>query len=357
MSKRIGVLTSGGDCAGLNAVLRAVVRRVCAGGGEVVGIRDGIDGLRARPIAAAPLRPADVECDGAGGIGQGGTWLGTSNSGDPARDPSAQARIRAAYGELGLDALIGVGGDGSLRLLRGHASAAGWRLIGVPKTIDNDVAGTDLAVGHASAVAAATDALDRLRTTAESHGRVMVLEVMGRDTGHIALASGIAGGADAILIPEIPPDLNAVAGDIAARHRHGHRGSLVVVAEGVPDPAGAAVRRRDPGGGAHYGGIGERVGRAIAAATAAEVRVTVLGHLQRGGPPVAEDRLLASVLGVAAAERALGEDGDCMVGWRNRAPCGVPLGQVAGRLRRVDPADARVAAARGLGMTFGEGGA
>ncbi len=356
MSKRIGILTSGGDCAGLNAVLRAVVRRVHAAGGEVVGIRDGIAGLMARPIAAAPLVPADVDGDGAG-IGQGGTRLGTSNDGDPAPPRAAQARVRAAYAELGLDALIGVGGDGSLRLLRGHARAAGWRLIGVPKTIDNDVAGTDLAVGHASAVAAATDALDRLRTTAESHGRVMVLEVMGRDTGHIALASGIAGGADAILIPEMPPDLDRVAGHIAGLRRAGRRGSLVVVAEGVPDPAGAAVRRRDPGGGAHYGGIGARVGHAIAQATGAHVRETVLGHLQRGGPAVAEDRLLASVLGVAAADRALGDDGDCMVGWRNRAPVRVPLAEVAGYLRRVDPADAEVAAARGLGIAFGESGA
>lgn len=356
MSKRIGILTSGGDCAGLNAVLRAVVTRAHADGAEVVGIRDGIDGLTARPIAAAPLTPADLAQPG-GGIAAGGTLLGTRNYGDPVPGGEGQRRVRAAYDELGLHALIGVGGDGSLRLLRSHAQAGGWRLIGVPKTIDNDVAGTDLAVGHASAVAAATDALDRLRTTAASHGRVMVLEVMGRNTGHIALASGIAGGADAILIPEMPPDMARIAGHIVGLRRAGRDDALIVVAEGVPDASGAAVRRRDPGGGLHYGGIGQRVGECIAEATGAEVRVTVLGHLQRGGPPVAEDRLLGSTLGVAAAERALGGDGDCMVGWRNRAPCRVPLDEVAGRLRRVDPADARVAAARGLGIAFGESGA
>jgi 6-phosphofructokinase 1 len=282
--KRIGILTSGGDCAGLNAVLRAVVFRAIQGyGWEVIGIRQGTHGLLARPVEAEPL---DLALFTGELLRIGGTILGTTNKGDPfdypmddgsRRDRSAEAV--EGYRMLGLDALIGIGGDGSLAILRRLAQQGSLNLVGIPKTIDNDLGHTEVSVGYATAVKVATDALDHLQPTAASHSRVMVLEVMGRDAGHIALGAGIAGGADVILVPEIPYRIDRVAEKIEALKDQGRNFALVVVAEAVRTEAGEPVTRRQAGGALTYGGIGTYIGNRIAEATGAETRITVLGHL------------------------------------------------------------------------------
>ena len=284
--KRIGILTSGGDCAGLNAVIRAAVKRAAGYGWEALGIRDGTAGMMRRPVDAQPLDPAAF--DGTV-MRMGGTILGTTNKNDPFNHVDAAGRhvdrsreVAEAYHELGLAALIGIGGDGSMAILRRLAEIGGWNFVGVPKTIDNDVGCTEVSVGYASAVNVATNALDHLQPTAASHQRVMVLEVMGRDAGHIALASGIAGGADVILIPEIPYTMDAVAGHIEDIRRQGRTFALVVVAEAVTTEEGRPVRQTRVGGGTSYGGIGHYIGDRIAETTGADVRVTVLGHVQRG---------------------------------------------------------------------------
>jgi 6-phosphofructokinase 1 len=239
---RIGVLTSGGDCAGLNAIIRGVVLRAVRGYGfEVWGIHEATHGLLKRPVAAERLTPESVR----GILPMGGTILGTTNRGNPFGYPSPagpidrSAEIIEGYRILGLDALIGIGGDGSLAILRRLAGKGGLNLVGIPKTIDNDLGHTEQSVGFTTAVGVATEAVDRLHVTAASHNRVMVLEVMGRDAGHIALAAGIAGGADVILIPEIPYDLGKVAAKIEERRRAGRNFSLVVVAESVRSHAGS----------------------------------------------------------------------------------------------------------------------
>lgn len=358
MSKRIGILTSGGDCAGLNAAIRAAARRSEAYGWTALGIREGTDGLMARPMDVQPLRSSLF--DGSL-MRQAGTMLGTTNKGNPFAYPQADGRVvdvsstvAEGYTELGLDALIGIGGDGSLSILRGLARKGGWNLVGIPKTIDNDVGCTELAIGFDSAVEVATDALDHLQPTAASHNRVMVLEVMGRDAGHIALASGMAGGADVILIPEIAHDLSAVAAHIESVRAAGRNFALVVVAEAVPAASNETVRHKAPSGERHYGGVGHYVGERIAALTDAEVRVTVLGHVQRGGAPTPRDRLMASAFGVHAVDMVAAGRFDRMVAWRNRAVVDVPLTDVVGRAHRVDPDGALVTAARGLGISFGD---
>ena len=242
-SKTIGVLTSGGDCAGLNAVIRAVVARAVLGyGWRVVGIRHGTEGLSRRPVDATPL---DLDCANPAMLRIAGTILGTTNRGDPFAYPMPDGSLKDRSEEkiegvrlLGLDALIGIGGDGSLAILRRLAQQGSIPFVGIPKTIDNDVGATESSVGYHTAVMVATEAIDRLQPTAASHDRVMILEVMGRDSGQIALAAGIAGGADVILVPEIPYDINVVAAHIS-KLRHGmHNFAIVVVAEGVPNNAG-----------------------------------------------------------------------------------------------------------------------
>src|SRR3954468_12817525 len=306
MTKRIGILTSGGDCAGLNAAIRAVVLRAAENGWTVVGIRNGTAGLMERPPQAAELGFAVTET---AVMRQGGTILGTTNKGDPFAFPMHDGTVLdrsneviAGYRELKLDALIGIGGDGSFAILRRLAQQGGLNLVGIPKTIDNDVGATENSIGFQSAVAVATEALDRLQPTAASHDRVMILELMGRDAGHIALTAGIAGGADIILIPEIDYTLENVAAHIARVRERGRNFALVVVAESVKDPRGHQVRQHHGSGGATYGGIGHRLGAEIARLTGAETRVTVLGHVQRGGEPNAIDRLIASAFGVHAVD-------------------------------------------------------
>ncbi len=353
---RLGLLTSGGDCAGLNAVIRGVVKRAVVGyGWQVFGIRQATHGLLSRPVDAIELTPDRV----AGILPMGGTVLGTTNRADPFAYPGPSApvdrsaEIAGGYHALELDALIGVGGDGSLATLRRLAELGDWRLIGIPKTIDNDLGHTERAIGFSTAVEVATEAVDRLHVTAASHSRVMVLEVMGRDAGHIALAAGVAGGADVILIPELPYTLDAVCAKLEERRRRGRNFSIVVVAESVRGPVGEVITYKDAHGQSRYGGIGEMIAREIALRTGAETRVTVLGHVQRGGSPNSLDRLLASAFGVYAVDLVASGRFDRMVAWQNRRVVDVPIAEAVAQYQAVDPDDALVHTARGLGISFG----
>ena len=355
---RVGLLTSGGDCAGLNAVIRAVVKRAVLGHGwQVLGVRQATHGLLKRPVDAVELTPDTT----AGILHLGGTVLGTTNRGDPFAYPAPGGgtvdrsdAIVAGYHELGLRALIGIGGDGSLAILRRLAQQGDWRLIGIPKTIDNDLGHTESAVGFSSAVEVATEAVDRLHVTAASHSRVMVLEVMGRDAGHIALSAGIAGGADVILIPEIPYTLEAVCAKVDERRRRGRNFSIVVVAESVRGPAGETIKYKDAHGQSRYGGVGAMLAHEIGLRTRAETRVTVLGHVQRGGSPSPLDRVLASAFGVYAVDLVAAGRFDRMVAWQNRQVVDVAIAEACAQYQAVDPDDALVHTARGLGISFGD---
>ena len=358
--KTIGILTSGGDCAGLNAAIRAVVGRAVQGyGWRVLGIRHGTMGLLRRPLEFEELglRIATVNI-----LRLGGTILGTTNRGNPFAFPMPDGGVKdrseeviAGLRELGIDALVGVGGDGSFAILRRLAQQGGINLVGIPKTIDNDVGATENSIGFHTAVMVATEALDRLQPTAASHDRVMVLEVMGRDAGHIALAAGIAGGADVILIPEIPYTLDNVAAHIDKIRRGGRNFALVVVAEAVKDQSGRRVQRRQSGGTVTYGGIGNSLGDSLARMTGAETRVTVLGHVQRGGQPTWSDRLIASAFGVHAVDLIAADRYDRMVAWQNRAVVDVPLSDAVAAPHPVDPEGTLVRTARGLGISLGDG--
>jgi len=357
--RRIGILTSGGDCAGLNAALRAVVYRAVEGyGWEVIGIHQGTAGLLARPVDAEPL---EVSRFSGTLLRTGGTILGTTNKGDPFDYPLADGsrtdrstEVIEGYRLLGLDALIGIGGDGSLDILRRLAVQGGLSLVGIPKTIDNDLGHTEVSIGYASAVNVATDALDHLQPTAASHSRVMVLEVMGRDAGHIALNAGIAGGADVILIPEIPYRIEHVAAKIDALKHEGRNFALVMVAEAVKRDDGKPVMQTQVGGAVTYGGIGHYIGGRIAETTGAETRITVLGHVQRGGMPTPRDRLMASVFGVHAVDLVARNAYDRMVAWSGRQVIDVPLADAVAGYRAVEPDGALVHTARGLGISFGD---
>jgi 6-phosphofructokinase 1 len=359
MIKRIGLLTSGGDCAGLNAVLRAVVLHATSNKGwEVIGVRQGTAGLMARPVSAERLDPHAMSV---GLLRQGGTVLGTTNRGDPFAFPMADGHLLdrseeviEGYRMLGLDALIGIGGDGSFDILRRLAQKGGLNLVGIPKTIDNDLGLTEISIGHDTAVQVATEALDRLQPTAASHDRVMILEVMGRDAGHIALSAGIAGGADVILIPEIPYRMERVAAKIEDIKRQGRNFGLVVVAEAVLTEAGGTVTRVHVGGKATYGGIGHYVSDRLAALTGAETRVTVLGHLQRGAPPDPRDRVIAQAFGVHAVDLIEAGKFDRMVAWQDRSVVDVPILEAIERNQVVDPNGTLVHTARGLGISFGD---
>lgn len=364
VAKRIGVLTSGGDCAGLNAVLRAVVKRAVQGyGWEVIGLREGTQGLLARPVDAKALSPADM--DGTV-LRRGGTLLGTTNKGNPFAYPMEDGSTRDRSEEiiegcrlLGLDAIVGIGGDGSLAILKRLADQGGLNLVAVPKTIDNDLSRTEVSIGYPSAVDTATLALDHLQPTAASHSRIMVLEVMGRDAGHIALAAGIAGGADIILIPEIPYTMASLAGKIQQLQAEGRNFALVIVAEAVRTENGDPVVHKQSsgnkfGGAVNYGGIGHYIADRLSEATGAETRVTVLGHLQRGGMPSARDRLMASIFGVHAVDLIAQGRFNRMVAWRDRQVVDVPIETGLAAYQAVDVAGPLVCTARGLGVSFGD---
>ncbi len=359
--KRLGVLTTGGDCAGLNAAIRAVaVHASRTYGAEVMGILQGTVGLMEDPPRAVPLH---------GGMNDpsllraGGTILGSVNRGDPFRYPvpggfeDRSGLIFRGVERLGLDAIIGIGGDGSMRIMNRLMRAGRFPFVGIPKTIDNDIAATDYAIGHHTAVEVATEALDRLQPTAASHNRIMVLEVMGRDAGHIALSAGIAGGADVILIPEIPWRVEAAAAAIAALRSRGRNFALVVVAEAVPSPEGETVLAGPAAAGAmpRLGGVGGRIAAALERATGAEARVTVLGHVQRGGSPGALDRLVASSMGVHAVDLAMRGAFGRLVVWRGGRVGDAPVEAAAEASRPVDPQGDLVRVARGLGISFGDG--
>lgn len=358
MSKKIAILTSGGDCAGLNAVMRAVVLRADSLGWDVLGVLNGTAGLLDTPYRVRPLYPA--EFDGFL-MRRGGTILGTTNSRDPfhykMEDGTFQNRseeVIQAFKSLGVDAVIGIGGDGSFDILGRLARQGGLNFVGIPKTIDNDLDMTDFSVGFDTAVAVATEALDRLQPTAASHDRVMILEVMGRDAGHIALSAGIAGGVDVILIPEIAYTVEGVARKIKQVKRDGRNFALLIVSEAVKSPDGEKLQVVYHGGEKRYGGIGEYLGPKIADATGFETRVTVLGHVQRGGSPTWNDRLLASALGVHAVDLVRDEKFDRMVSWQNRHVVDVPIEAAIKACRVVNPEGTLIHTARALGISFGD---
>lgn len=359
-TKRIGILTSGGDCAGLNAVIRAAVHRARHHGWEVVGIEDGTHGLLSRPVRCVHLDTNKV--DGAM-MRLGGTILGTTNKGDPFAYPIPDGskldrsnEIIDGLRELGVDGVIGIGGDGSMAILRKLAQQGGFKLIGIPKTIDNDLGITETSVGFDTAVAVATEALDRLQPTAASHDRVMVLEVMGRDAGHIALSAGIAGGADVILLPELRWSIEGIADKIRRLQEGGRNFALVVVSEAVKTMEGAAAKQEFADGQKRYGGIGNYIGHMIAEATGAETRVTVLGHVQRGCPPSHSDRLLASAFGVAAVDLLAEGKSDRLLAWSNRTIIDTPIEDAIKTYAAVDVNGILVRTARGLGIYVGDAG-
>ena len=356
--KRIGILTSGGDCAGLNAVLRAAVHRASRVGFTVLGIREGTAGLLTRPLQYEVLTPERFD----GSVFRmGGTILGTTNKGDPFAFPMPDGTTRdrsmeiiGGFRELGIDALVGIGGDGSFRILKKLCDLGGINLVGIPKTIDNDVSMTEVAVGFDTAVQVATEALDRLQPTAASHHRVMVLEVMGRDAGHIALNAGIAGGADVILVPEIPADLNKVAEKVEQVQRGGRNFVLVVVSEAVRGSSGESMMTEFADGERRFGGIGHFVGDQIARLTGAETRVTVLGHVQRGSMPSWRDRLIAGAFGSHAIDLVVEKKYGHMVAWSNREVVDVPIEDAVKTYHSVELDGTLVKTARDLGICLGD---
>ena len=332
---RVAMLTGGGDCPGLNAVIRAVVRRMIQSHkGEAYGISDGWAGL-----IEGRLRPLDLRAV-SGILPKGGTILGTSRT-NPFRTPDAVEKIKENIHKFEVDALIAIGGEDTLGVAA-KLHEVGVKVVGVPKTIDNDLSGTDYTFGFDTAINVATDAIDRLHTTAESHNRVMVVEVMGRHAGWIALESGIAGGADVVLIPEMPISVEEVCNLIKRRHERGKNFSIIVVAEGARFQEQDQVRtiiqdeKLDAFGHVRLGGIGSTLAQTIEKRTGYESRYTVLGHIQRGGSPTAFDRVLATRFGVAAVDLAVKGEFGKMVGLRGDKIHAVPLSEAVGKLKTVD---------------------
>lgn len=348
--KKIGILTSGGDCAGLNAVIRAATEAAVNRGWQVLGLRNGHIGLLATPPDIIPLTMDSVRGDL---LRAGGTILGTTTKDSPFAFPDADgakrdrsADVVAAIQSLGIDGVVIIGGDGSMRLFDRLLKPAGIPWIGVPKTIDNDVPGTDYAVGFFTAIEVVGDALDRLASTAASHRRIMVLEVMGRDSGFIALFGGIAGGADVILMPEFPYDMDAVEAHVRRVTHNRPSSVLIVAAEGVKPPP--AERR----GGAS---IGATIAADLQARTGFDARCTVLGHLQRGGSPAVFDRLLASSFGVHAVALLAEGASARMTAWRGGVVTHIPMTDAVTGPRFVDAKNDLVRSARDMGVYVGEG--
>ncbi len=333
---RIGLLTGGGDCPGLNAVIRAAVRRGLAGGEHtLVGFRHGWAGLLADDAHELTLQST------VGILPRGGTILGTSRTNPYAEERDGTASVRRTLQSRGVDVLIPIGGEDTLGVAL-HLHRDGVPIVGVPKTIDNDLGGTDVTFGFQTAVQIVTDAIDRLHTTAESHNRVMVVEVMGRSAGWIATHAGIAGGADAILVPERPFDIEQVVAHLRRRHQRGRSFSIVVVAEGATPREGTLQTRQgtptDAFGHARLGGIGVTLEGEIERRTGYETRVTILGHVQRGGTPVAFDRVLATRFGVAAMDAATGGRFGTMVALRGTDVLEVTLEEALREPKLLDPA-------------------
>ena len=357
--KKIGILTSGGDCAGLNAVIRAItIRAIQKYGWEVYGIHQGTHGLMRLPVDAIKL---DLSFCTGSLLRQGGTVLGTTNKGDPFAYPLPNGEVKdiseeliEGYHLLKLDALIGIGGDGSQEILRRLAQQGNLNLVTIPKTIDDDLSHTEHSIGFMTAVDVATEAIDRLQPTAASHDRVMILEVMGRDAGHIGLFAGIAGGADVILIPEIPYKIEKVAQKIKSLQEGGRNFALIVVSEAVKTEAGEKAKITDFEGKSRYGGISNYLANRITELTGAETRFTVLGHVQRGGQPIFQDRVLASIFGIHAVDLIAQGKFDRMVAWQNRQVVDVSIQQAIEGYQAVDITGPLVKTARGLGISFGD---
>jgi 6-phosphofructokinase 1 len=359
VAKRIGILTSGGDCPGLNAVIRGVVKSAATHGYEVIGFLKGYEGL-VDPVSFVPLTHKNTT----GILGQGGTILGSTNKGRFATRVGVDNRleldaeliegVKATVQHLGIAGLICVGGDGSLSVAQ-QFHEHGIPVVGVPKTIDNDLSSTAFTFGFFSAVFCATDALDRLHTTAASHERVMVLEVMGRHAGWIALYAGIAGGGDVILIPEIPWSFENVCQAIIAREQRGKKFTLVVVAEGAELPSGELVTQRadERRSQVRLGGIGNIVGQEIEKRLGKETRTVVLGHLQRGGAPTTFDRVLATQFGAHAVRLIVQQKFGEMVTYWPPDLNSTPIVEAI-KLSTVCPNCSAVQAARALGISFGD---
>ncbi len=366
MAKKVGIMTGGGDCPGLNAVIRAVVR---VGkeqyGWDILGIEDAFHGLvdlnLASPRGNRWLDLADVR----GILEKGGTILGTSNRADPfhyvvedgqggRRETDVSDLVVANYHKLELDGLISIGGDGSMAIAQRFVDK-GLNIVGVPKTIDNDLGATDQTFGFDTALNIATEAIDRIRDTADSHDRVMLVEVMGRNAGWIALHAGLAGGADAILLPEIPYRLQPIADMIRHRRRRGKHYSILVVAEGAK-PAGGQVSslQRQLGEMPRLMGAATRVATGLSELIDADMRVTVLGHVQRGGRPTTFDRVLATRYGHRAAQLVESGDFGNMTALRNGQIVAVPIAEAVAEPKRVDPNGQLVETARAIGVSFGE---
>jgi phosphofructokinase-like protein len=332
---RVGILTGGGDCPGLNAVIRAAARRLLRHGHEPIGLRRGYRGLAERDHVM-------LDQKGVSGIlPLGGTILSTSNY-NPFREPEGLEKVRAAQAAGPLDAVIAIGGEHTMMITRRLSEELGLPVIGVPKTIDNDVVGTDYTFGFDTAVQTVTSALDRLHTTAQSHDRVMVVEVMGRNTGWIAVFAGIAGGADGIVIPELELTVEEIAAAIMRRHERGKDFSIIVVAEGAELAFASGEQRQiraseevDSYGYPRLGGIGAALAVEIEARTGYETRVTTLGHVQRGGTPTATDRVLATQYGVHAADLVMAGETGRMVALHGTEMTSIPLEEVDG-IKTVD---------------------
>ena len=350
MVKKIGILTSGGDCAGLNAAIRAITHRaISSSGWKVFGVRQGTSGFLARPLELLELTIPTTDQEM---LRRGGTILGTTNRGDPFHSFTPDGHyedlstpILEGIKQCNFDALIGIGGDGSLSILNKLAQKGSFNLVAIPKTIDNDLGCTERSIGFSTAVEVAVEALDRLQPTAASHDRIMILQVMGRDAGHIAIEAGIAGGADIILIPEIPYAIDHIINKVMALKKQGRNYALVVVAE--------AVKGNDTNG---HSNIGDYLAEVLGKATGAECRVTVLGHVQRGAQPVAQDRILASALGVYAVDLIAAHKFSRMVAWQNRQIIDVPIAEAIQNYHAVDIKGVMVKTARALGICLGDEG-
>ena len=330
---RVGMLTGGGDCPGLNAVIRAATRRLIDGGAEPVGVLRGWRGM-----VEGLFRPLDQEAI-SGILPRGGTILRTSRT-NPFSEEGGLEAVRTSFEHL--DGLIAIGGEDTLGVAARLYVEHGLPVIGVPKTIDNDLAATDQTFGFDTAVSSATDAIDRLHTTAESHDRVMVVEVMGRHAGWLAVASGLAGGADVVLIPEFPVTVERCADLVRQRHARGKDFSIIVVSEGWPltreggaEELSTPTGQRDAFGHVRLGGVGQRLADALEELTGYETRVTTLGHLQRGGTPTAYDRVLATRYGLLAAELALEQRFGLMTSLRGMDVVASPLDEAVKELRTV----------------------
>jgi phosphofructokinase-like protein len=357
--KKIGILTSGGDCGGLNAAIRSIFYRAKNKYNmDVFGIKDGTAGLMQKPVSAIELTHKQFE-----GylLRQGGTFLGSTNKGNPFKFPTGDGKftnrskeIIEGYHQMNLDGLIIIGGDGSMQILNKLAKEGNMKIVAIPKTIDNDVGATESSIGFHTAVDVATQALDNLQSTAASHRRSMILEVMGRDAGHIALNAGIAGGVDVILIPELKYSISGIIKKLNTMKKNDIGHSLIIVAEAVKKEDGSRVLHKYMDGEQRLGGIGDYIAQELMKNTDVECRVTTLGHVQRGAPPTASDRILASAFGVYAVDLLDQKKFGRMVAWKDRRVIDVPIEEGISTYKSVEREDSLVETALSLGIYLGD---